>query len=156
PCVTGTSATTPGFGRVDCNRSLVRERANAAFSNYNSLQQEIRINNWHGVTTGANWTWAKGIDNVSEIFSTFAGGNAVAGSQNPFQQTIGERGLSGTSYTHTASIYWIYDLPFYQNQSNWMGRLLGGWQWSGTWRYDTGQPFNPIQGARSGYCDTSF
>jgi hypothetical protein len=156
PCTSGTSATTPGFGRVDCDRSLVRQRKNEAFSIYHSLQQEIRFQNWHGLSSGMNWTWSKAIDNVSEIFSTLSGGNAVAGAQNPFQHTIGERGVGGTSYTHTATIFWIYDMPWYKNQTGLLGRVLGGWQWNGTWRYDTGQPFNPFQAVRSGYCDNSF
>jgi hypothetical protein len=153
PC---TTAGSPGLGRVDCNRSLVRERTNAAYSIYHSLQQEIRVQNWHGLSSGMNWSWSKALDNVSEIFSTLAGGNGVAASQNPFDISRAERGVGGTSYTHTATIYWIYDLPWYKNQSGILGHALGGWQWNGTWRYDTGQPFNPIQGISSSYCDATF
>jgi hypothetical protein len=142
PC---TDAAAPGFGRLDCNRQIVRERRNSAFSIYHGLQSRFDIQNWHGLTTGANYTWSKAIDNVSEIFATLAGGNTHALAQNPFDSTVAERAEGGTSFRHIASVYWIYELPWMKSQEGILGHVLGGWQINGTWRYRSGQPFNPIQ-----------
>jgi hypothetical protein len=123
----------------------VRERRNSAFSIYHGLQSRLDFQNWHGLTAGASYTFSKAIDNVSEIFATFAGGNTHALSQNPFCTDECERGVSGTSYPHVASAYWIYELPVMRNQEGFLGHILGGWQINGAWRYRSGQPFNPIQ-----------
>jgi hypothetical protein len=97
------------------------------------------------------------MDNSSEIFSTFSGGNTVAGAQNPFDNSRGERALSGLDFPHTASIYFIYEFPFYKSQKGIIGHLLGGYQSSGTWRFSTGQLWTPanVAGVNSS-CQTSF
>jgi hypothetical protein len=157
-----TDPTAPGFGRVNCDRAIVRERTNGAFSIYHGLQSRLDIQNWHGLTAGAAYTWSKAIDNVSEIFSTFGGGNPSSVAQNPFDVTEAERGISGTSYPHVATAYWIYELPWYRNQEGFVGHVLGGWQVSGTWRFQSGQVFNPIQANLGGgflgnpACDVAF
>ncbi len=141
PCTTGTvpnsagTTGTQGFGKVNCAHGNIRERANTAFSIYHSWQNELRIQNWHGLTSGLAYTWSHAIDNVSEIFGTFAGGNTVAFSQNAFDSNVAERGTGGTSYPNVASIYSIYDLPMFKGQQGFLGHTLGGWQVNGTWRY---------------------
>jgi hypothetical protein len=156
PCAT---AGTPGFasGRADCNFTNVRNRDNSAFSTYNGLQSELRIRNWHGLTSGFAFSWSKTMDNASEIFSTFSGGTTVAGAQNPFDTSKGEKALSGLDFPKTASIYFVYELPFYKSQHGVLGHVLGGYQASGTWRYSTGQLWTPagLAGFNSS-CQTSF
>jgi hypothetical protein len=153
PCTDGAAA---GFGRVDCDFALVRERRNGAFSIYHGLQSRLDIQNWHGVTAGASYTWSRAIDNASEIFATFAGGNTTPWSQSPFDTNRAERSVSGTSFPHVASVYWIYEMPWYRNQQGVLGNVLGGWQLNGTWRFQSGQPFNPIQFNASLVCDPFF
>jgi hypothetical protein len=135
----------PGFGRVDCNREVIRERRNSAFSIYHGLQARLDLQNWHGLTAGGAYTFSKAIDNVSEIFATFAGANGHALAQNPFCTDACERGVSGTSYPHVGSVYWIYELPWMRQQEGFLGHIFGGWQINGAWRYRSGQPFNPVQ-----------
>jgi hypothetical protein len=156
PC---TTAGAPGIsgGRVDCNFRNVRNRENTAWSNYNGLQSEFRINSWHGLTGAGSFTFSKTQDNSSEIFSTAAGGNSVAGGQNPFNVSAAEKGLSGLDFPKTASFYLIYELPFYKSQHGFLGKLLGGYQTNTTWRYSTGQLWTPITfpGANTS-CQNSF
>ena len=40
------------------------------------------------------------------------------------------------------SIYYIYDLPFWKDQSTGLKNLLGGWQISGVTFFRTGTPAN--------------
>jgi len=138
PCAT---SGTPGFAseRADCNFTNVRNRENTAFSTYHGLQSELRLRNFHGLSGGFSYTFSKTLDNASEIFSTFSGGNTVAGAQNPFDISKGERALSGLDFPNTASIYFVYELPFFKAQKGFLGHVLGGYQASGTWRYSIGQ-----------------
>src|SRR6266567_5880490 len=156
PC---TTAGAPGLsgGREDCNFRNVRNRENTGWSRYNGLQSEFRVRNWHGLSGAGSFTWSKTLDNSSEIFSTAAGGNSVAGAQNPFDISSGEKALSGLDLPKTAGLYLIYELPFYKSHHGFLGRLLGGYQANTTWRYSTGQLWTPITfpGANSS-CQTSF
>ena len=160
PSVTPCATTgTPGFAskRADCNFTNVRTRANTAWSDYHGLQSDLRLRNWHGLSGGFAYTFSKTLDNNSEIFSTTSGGNTVAGAQNPFDTSRGEKALSGLDFPHTASIYFIYDLPFYKAQRGFLGHLLGGYQASSTWRYSTGQLWTPATFASANTsCQNSF
>jgi hypothetical protein len=156
PCAT---SGTPGFAseRADCNFTNVRNRENTAFSTYHGLQSELKLRNFHGLSGGFSYTFSKTLDNASEIFSTFTGGNTVAGAQNPFDISKGEKALSGLDFPHTASIYFIYELPFFKAQKGFLGHVLGGYQTSGTWRYSSGQLWTPTELAGfSSSCQTSF
>jgi outer membrane receptor protein involved in Fe transport len=156
PC---TTAGAPGLsgGREDCNFRNVRNRENTAWSRYNGLQSEFRVQTWHGLSGAGSFTFSKTLDNSSEIFSTGAGGNSVAGAQNPFDISRGEKALSGLDFPKTASLYIIYELPFYKSQHGFLGKLLGGYQANTTWRYSSGQLWTPIGIAGdNSSCQTSF
>jgi len=144
PC---SDPTMPGFSRgfVDCTRTRETLRANTAFSIYHSLQTELRMANWHGVTATASYTFSKVIDNASEIFSTIAGGNTLSFAQNPFDTAKGERAISGIDFPHVFGLAFIYDLPFYKSQHGLLGHIVGGWQLNSTYRFTTGQPYTTIQ-----------
>ena len=150
---------TPGFAGqyANCNFTNVRTRENSAFSSYNGLQNELRIRNWHGLSGGLSYTFSKTEDNASEIFSTFTGGTTVAVAQNPFDISKGEKALSGIDFPHTASIYLVYDLPFFKAQKGFLGHVLGGYQINTTWRYSSGQLWTPTELAGfSSSCQTNF
>ncbi|MFL6303907.1 MAG: hypothetical protein ACJ72H_10215, partial [Candidatus Sulfotelmatobacter sp.] len=153
PC---TTAGTPGLGREDCDFSLLRVRNNGAFSIYHGLQNQVNLRNWHNFTANVAYTWSKAIDNVSEIFQSDAGiGTPIA--QNPFDTTNGERGVSAQSFPHVVTSYWIYELPWMKSQQGILGKVLGGYQIGGTYRYQTGAPFTPYQAAGfNTACDSTF
>ncbi len=144
PC---TTAGAPGFaqGYADCNRTNVLKRGNYAFSIYHGVQNRFEIQNWHGITAGATYTWSKTIDNASEIFSTIGGGSTQSYAQNPFNTNTAERATSGLDYPNVATVYMLYDVPFFRDRGGLMGRLLGGWQINPTWRYTSGQPYTVIE-----------
>ncbi len=152
------TAGTPGYasGRANCNFTNVRERLNSAWSDYHGWQNQLRISGWHGVTAGVTYTFSKTMDNSTEIFSTGAGGQGVAGAQNPYNISAGEKGESGISFPHTASIYLVYELPFYKSQKGFLAHLLGGYGFNTTWRFSSGQLWTPLQvpGANASCQDT--
>ena len=140
-----TDTTAPGYGRPDCTHANVRTRTNGAFALYNGLQTRLTTRSYHGLTSELNWTYSKTIDNASEIFSTFAGGNSIAFAQNPLNTGQGERAVSGISMQHVVSAGFTYRLPIFPSQSNWIGKILGGWDLNGIYTFNTGQPGTPIQ-----------
>jgi hypothetical protein len=151
PAFTNTSVTaTPGLadprGRVNCNSAVSRIRTNTGFSNYNGLQTEFRANNiFKQLTVRSSYTWSKTLDNVSEIFSTTAGGNSVFFAQNPANQVngSGEYSFSGLDYPHQWSLTAYEQLPFFREQHGFAGHVFGGWGVSANYILASGQRYNP-------------
>src|SRR5262249_24559564 len=79
--------------------------------------------------------------------------------QNPFNGSQPERAVSGLDYPNLASIYMLYDLPWFHDQQGILGRVLGGWQINPVWRFASGQPYTVIQtrlfDPQAGICDPS-
>jgi outer membrane receptor protein involved in Fe transport len=158
PGFNGGNALKPGatpLGFEDCNHTVERTRNNGSFGKYQSLQTELRIQNWHGIAGNISYTFSKNEDNVSEIFSTFGGGNTVTFAQNPFNPSAGEAANSGIDFPHTLAVSLIYNLPFFANQQGLVGKLFGGIQWNATYRYLSGQPYTTSQLLASRVCDSS-
>jgi hypothetical protein len=137
--------TAPGYGRPDCTHANVRTRTNGAFAEYNALEARLTTKSYRGLTSELNWTYSKTIDNASEIYSTFAGGNSITFSENPLDPNGPERGVSGDSMTHDVSAGFTYRLPFFPAQKNLIGKIVGGWDLNGIYTFNTGQPGTPYQ-----------
>ena len=52
-----------------------------------------------------------------------------------------DRGRATLDRRHILSVNYIYELPFFQKQENFVGKVLGGWRASGIAVYNTGVPF---------------
>ncbi|HYA97122.1 MAG TPA: TonB-dependent receptor, partial [Methylomirabilota bacterium] len=130
-----------GAGRVNCAQGVLRERTNGGYSFYNGLQMEFRSTNlFNQLTLRAAYTFSKTLDNVSEIFSSFGGGNTIAFAQNPLNTTTAEYGLSGLNIPHQVSLLFNENLPFFKQQHGLLGHLLGGWSLSANYIWASGQP----------------
>jgi len=149
PC---TTAGTPGVGAgyASCDRTRVLSRSNVGMSYYNGLQSRLDVQAFHGATIGATYTYSHAIDTSSEVFNSLGGGSTLAYPQNPFSVTAAERANGGLDYPHIATVYIIYELPFFTDQHGMMGRLLGGWEINPAWRYTSGQPYTPVETPGSG------
>jgi hypothetical protein len=145
PCTDSTKPGGNSQGYVNCNFRRVVERGNFAWSKYNSLQSELRVGQWHGVTATASYTWSHTMDNASEVYSTVGGGNTLSFAQNPFNTNRPERANSGIDFPNLVGVAFVYDLPFAKGQSGFVGKVLGGWQLNTTYRYSPGQPYSAIE-----------
>ena len=158
PCTTkAISGSATSIGRPDCNFTLVRTRNNGAWSMYHGVQNELKIRAFRGLTADVAYTFSKGMDNTSEIFSSTGGvSNPVA--MNPFDPNRSERGISAQSFPHVVTTYWVYELPWKKSQQGFLGKVIGGWELSGTHRYQSGVPITPVQNTNNGdpYCDSTF
>jgi len=157
PCLSSTSGSPNSLGRTNCNFTLVRTRNNGAWSMYHGLQNELKFRSFHGLTGDFAYTFSKALDNTSEIFSS-TGGVSTPIAINPFNPDRGERGISAESYPHVFTTYVLYEVPWKRSQQGFLGHALGGWQLSGTHRYQTGVAVTPVQNTNNGdaYCDSLF
>jgi hypothetical protein len=134
------------LGRLACGLGVVRTRSNGAFSDYNAVQTEFRANNlFKQLTVRSGYTWAKTLDNVSEIFATGTAGNTLFAAQNPFQTGNAERSISGLNIPSAFTVIAIEQLPFFKAQHGVVGHMLGGWTISADYILASGQPFTPLQ-----------
>lgn len=53
----------------------------------------------------------------------------------------GEYGRAQLDRRHVLTVNYVYELPFFDKQNDFVGKVLGGWQVSGIYTYQTGLPF---------------
>ncbi|HEY6339088.1 MAG TPA: carboxypeptidase-like regulatory domain-containing protein [Candidatus Sulfotelmatobacter sp.] len=146
PCPAASAVVPAAVGRVNCNTGIQLEVGNSGYSNYDGLQAEFRTSNiFHQLTLRTSYTWSKTMDNVSEIFNSFAGGNSETYAQNPLDVKRGEYGLSGIDFPQTWTLSFVEDLPFMRSQRGLLGHIVGGWAVSGTYILQSGQNYTPQQ-----------
>lgn len=146
PCTTPLSTVPSALGRVNCSEGVTDQTGNTAFSNYDGLQMEYRMSNLaHQLTLRTSYTYSKTLDNASEIFSTFAGANSIAYSQNVLNFKGQEYGLSGLDFPNTWTLSFVEDIPFMRSQQGVLGHILGGWAFSGSYIIQSGQGYTPSQ-----------
>src|SRR5258707_594136 len=147
PCPAASASVVAAIGRADCSQGIVRQRNNDGYSNYHALQLEYRANNlFKQLTVRTGFTWSKTLDNVSEIFSTFGGGNTSFASQNPSKPDgRGEYSFSGLDIPRNWSISFNEQFPFFREQHGVVGHLLGGWGMSATYILSSGERYTPVQ-----------
>jgi predicted heme/steroid binding protein len=112
-----------GFGSI-------RQTDNIASSKYNALQATWNRRFTHGLLFGASYTFSKSMDDGSN-------------QRDVVPNTYDTKSLWGPSEFDARHIFianYLYQLPFLQQQSGFIGRVLGGWQISGIAQYQTGNP----------------
>ncbi|HZQ53636.1 MAG TPA: carboxypeptidase regulatory-like domain-containing protein [Bryobacteraceae bacterium] len=130
----GTLQANPG---VNINRlrpykgfAAIQEEESVVNSMYNGLQVSWNRRFTAGSMFGFSYTFSKSSDNSSNYR------DIVPDTYN----TSNLWGPSEYDVRHLAVINYLYDLPFFKDQSKLSGKLLGGWQLSGAIQFQTGQP----------------
>jgi len=114
---------------------------NSGASNYNSLQVEVRSQDWHGLTFLSSWTYAKGLDDSTGTFI----GEGGQGIQNVHNRNA-EKGLSPNTPAQRLVLSYIYQLPVghghpYGSHFGTVAQgALGGWQIQGITTFQSGFP----------------
>jgi len=162
-CPASQAVVLAAIGRANCNLGVQRNRVNGGSSDYNALQTEFRANNlFKQLTIRTGYTFAKNLDNVSEIFATFGGATTVPFAQNPFNTNSGERSFSGLDIPHQWTITATEELPFFKEQHGFIGHVLGGWVVNANYVLASGQRYTPAQagdaafGSNGNYFDQNF
>jgi len=130
-CSNGTSVA-PGSACYP-NFVYINQVETSALSNYNSMQAILKIQNWHGVTSTLNYTWAHSIDTASDGLDFVPNAAQPDNSFNPH----GERANSNFDVRNRVQWYWNYALPNYKS-AKW---LTNGWSLDGMFNFATGQPY---------------
>lgn len=109
-------------------------------SNYNALNLRLRRQFSNGLMFDMQYRFSKSIDQLSN-----EGPGAVTNQTDPAHPQT-EHGPSDFDAKHYINFYALYDLPFFRNQSQWTGKILGGWQVNGILTWHTGFPWTPVTG----------
>src|SRR5438067_957764 len=112
----------------------VRYLATAFDSNYHSLQLKAQRRFARSSQINLAYTWSRNMTDSQNEFSS------VPQDSNNFR---GEYSRAIFDRRHVLSLNYIYELPYHQNQTGAVGKLLGGWQISGITYYYTGIGFSP-------------
>ena len=111
-------------------------------SDYNALQLQVTKRYSRGFTLQGSYTFSRSVDNSSSYVET----PAVPDIFNLHS----EWALSDFSAKHIASLSWVWDLPKFQsNGSAWesiRSAVLGGWEYTGSFTYNSGLPVNVVSG----------
>ena len=103
-------------------------------SNYNSLQTQLRVNGWHGVTSIVNYVWSKSLDNSSD------GEDFEPNAAQPNDSTRPYLEYGPSNFNVPQRFTWIfsYQLP---NTGGGMQKLKNGWGVNSNLTLQSGQPF---------------
>jgi hypothetical protein len=129
--------------RVDPTRGVIRLRANEAESWYHSLQTGIEKRFSGGLGAGMHYTWSKYLDTASDLFNPSGGEVAVA--QNSFD-IDNDKGRSSYDRPHRLTGNFVWELPWMRDQAGVVGKILGGWQVSSFFTFQSGAPFTVLNG----------
>jgi hypothetical protein len=106
-------------------------------SNYNSLQVSLNRRFTNGLTLGVAYTWSK-------LLTTNPQDRSLA-----IQDVYDVKSNYGASLLNTPQIFvlsYVYDFPFFKNEHNVQGYVLGGWELAGITNIQSGQSTTITQG----------
>ncbi|HQU83056.1 MAG TPA: carboxypeptidase regulatory-like domain-containing protein [Pyrinomonadaceae bacterium] len=115
--------------------SMIQPRFN---SNYHSLQLSATQRFSGASQVQIAYTWAKNLTDNQTDRST---------APMDVYNIRAEYGRAQLDRRHVFTLNYIYELPFFQKQNDFVGKVLGGWQASGIVTYQTGLPFTATYGA---------
>jgi hypothetical protein len=99
-----------------------------------------------GLLFRANYTLAHNIDDsTNELFSSRVNPRRPQNWANLRE----DRGRSVLDIRHKVALSWVYDLPRFRASTDFTSVLANGWQWSGTYLVQSGQPVSILSGVDS-------
>jgi hypothetical protein len=131
------------YRRPDERFGGITQIKNGSWSYYHALQVLVTKRPTHGLNFQAAYTFSKALDTGSEMTSMGVDTNV------PYLQNDSAASMKGYSVfdtRHRFTITYGYDFPFFKAQKGILGRVLGGWTWSGTTLLASGTPFTITTG----------
>jgi hypothetical protein len=114
-----------GFG-------VISVAENTGRSQYNGLQVSLERRSATGLQFGVAYTLSRVRDDASTLTDT------LPDAYNPGSYW----GISDLDRTHVLIANYIYELPFWNGRDSLRARLLGNWEISGVFQYQSGGPFS--------------
>ncbi len=112
----------------------INEINSAGTSNYSSLQATLRASNWHGLTSQFGYTWAHGLDTMTQYRNTVP--------QNSFDLRA-DYGNMDYDTRNNFTTYLNYAMPGFAAGPHWLSH---GWQLNSLITLHGGQPFSIFTG----------
>ena len=138
PCPTGTIN---DFGvprrLTGSNITYIYWEGSAASSNYNSLQTTLRVDNWHGLTSGLSYTWSHSIDTASD------GEDYVPNAAQPTDSTNPSSNRGNSNFDVRNRLSWNFNYEF-PNRKGSLQKLTNGWGLDSIVTVQSGAPFSMI------------
>src|SRR5216684_4841508 len=106
-------------------------------SNYNSLNLRLRRQFDRGFQFDFYYRYSKSIDQLSS-----EGPGAQTNQTDPARPQ-NEHGPSDFDTKHSFTVTGLWDLPIFRNRTDWIGKVVGGWQLNGILSAHTGFPWTP-------------
>jgi hypothetical protein len=116
-------------------------RGNYYGSNYNALDVTLRKRFSQGLSFNANYTYAKSLDELSDVFRA----RNAAISATDVQNVKADYGPSDFDIRHRVVVSLNYDLPFFK-----ANRWIGGWTMNTITSWNTGAPVALVDSPASG------
>jgi hypothetical protein len=129
--------------------SSISFRTNCCDSNYHAWQTTLRKRFTGGLQFNANYTFAKGMDDVSDTFSTKNAG-ASAYPTDSLDPKL-DYGPADYNVKHRVVASFVYDLPFFKSN-----RWIGGFNVSGIVSVQNGADFSISNSSVDSNKDTQF
>lgn len=115
---------------------------------YHAVSADFMHRFTRGLYFRANYTFSKNIDNATnELFSSFVNPRRSQDGYN----FPGERGLSALNIPQKFAMTWVYDLPNVRTDNRFLRGAAHGWELSGTYLAESGQPVTPLSGVDSNF-----
>jgi len=136
----------PNFFLANPNAGFARALVNGSYSNYHSLQAEIRRRMSKGLQLQANYTFSKALTD------TDGGGQSTLEQYRTFRNLSLDKHRAGFDQTHRFIGNFIYELPFGSGR-RWLnggipvlGKAIEGWQVGSIISWQTGGPIGVFAG----------
>jgi hypothetical protein len=119
---------------------------NGAGNTYNALQIELRRRLARGLLVQGSYVWSKSLTN---FFASSSGAFSQPTTLRDFEY---DKGPSPWDIRHAFKVDWIHELPigperrFFSGHVPVVSQLLGGWQWGGVARIQSGSPLRLTSG----------
>ena len=113
-----------GYFAIDAMRSIFN-------SNYNALQVKVTKRFSGHTYIDANYTWSRDLTNAQADYSGVI--------QNIYNIN-GDYGRAAVDRTNILNLDGVYELPWFRQQKDLKGRLIGGWEVSAIYAINSGLP----------------
>jgi hypothetical protein len=131
------------------NYSSISFRTNCCDSNYHGWQTTLRKRFSQGLELNANYTFSKGMDDVSDTFTTKNAGGAAYPTDSWDPKL--DYGPADYNVKHRVVASFVYDVPFMKTN-----RWVGGFQLSGIVTVQSGPDFSISDSSVDSNKDTQF
>ncbi len=126
--------------------SAITSEQPAGVSEYHGDAVDLNRRFARGLLFRANYTWAKAMDNsTNDLFTSVVNPRRPQNANN----LRDEWSRSTLDVRHKVGMMWTYELPIPKVESHRVNSLLQGWQWNGTYLFQSGQPMTIQSGVDS-------